>query len=199
MSDDGARRDLAFIRQVIEEGRGYVAIGAGHLVIWGTGMGAAALLHFAKLRGWPLPSGATIWQAAQTVAWIASIILGMAEDHRCKVRSLSTRLLPQLWLGLGIALTILYAGIRTLAPETESLLPASVAATMGIGFFVTGAACGYRWVQAVAALWWIAVPLCVALRHDSLLLPVLAALYLALLAIPGLLLLRHRAPLVIAA
>ncbi len=35
MTQDDAHRDLAFIRQVIEEGRGYAAIGAGYLVIWG--------------------------------------------------------------------------------------------------------------------------------------------------------------------
>ena len=48
MTEDDARRDLAFIRQVIEEGRGYAAIGAGYLVLWGV---LVAVLNFIPYLG----------------------------------------------------------------------------------------------------------------------------------------------------
>ncbi|MBI1775252.1 MAG: hypothetical protein HYR63_07895 [Proteobacteria bacterium] len=194
MTDDDARRDLAFIRQVIDEGRGYAAMGGGHLVIWGGLVGLAALAEYAGYAG-VLPSKpGLVWGSIYAIGWIASIALGVIDDQRAKVKSFATRLMPMLWLAAGISLTSLYLGARLLEAPIAVVMPAPAAVTMGLVFFVSSFLCGHTWLRWIALGWWLAGPLLLSLRQDSSILLVVAALNLGLLALPGLVLLRRPMP-----
>jgi hypothetical protein len=50
--DDAVRDEIAFIRSVIEEGRGYATDWSGDMLVWGVVIAAATLGHYAAVRGW---------------------------------------------------------------------------------------------------------------------------------------------------
>jgi hypothetical protein len=194
MTDDDARRDLAFIRQVIEEGRGYAGIGAGHLVIWGLLVALAAATEYAGYAGLLPSAPGLVWGSTYAVGWALSLALGWFEDQRAKVRSLSSRLVPMLWLAAGISLMTLYLGARLLGTPIAIVMPAPAAVVMGLVFFVTSFLCGFFWLRLVALGWWLSGPLLMAFSGSASILLIVAALNVFLLALPGLVLLKRPAP-----
>jgi hypothetical protein len=63
---------------------------------------------------------------------------------------------------------------------------------MGIGFFTSAAPANLAWMRWVAVGWWVGEIAIYALPHQDVVLPLMAVLWLLLLALPGLVLLRSR-------
>jgi len=196
MTDDALRDEIAFIRQAIEEGRGWASVHSPALVVWGVGMAIAYAGTYGCALGWWRIDANWIWAACVVPCWLYSMrgpagrLMGLAQD-RPAARPMA-RALQMLWLGCGIFLTIFAVAVILSGEMRDGWFGAVIAGVFGIGFFVSASLCNLPWVRLVAVGWWVGALAIYALRHRLEVLPLSAVLMLALMALPGFLLLRGR-------
>jgi hypothetical protein len=188
--------DIAFIRTAIEQGRGYAGGHSLDLLIWGTALAIGYLGTYATVRGW--------WAIPPSWLWILCIALPWLYSLR---RLPATRLFPlrtrahqppivqalqMLWFGCGIFLSTFSVAVTLGGDMRQGWFSAVAAGTFGIALFVSSYLCNLAWLRAVAVGWWGAALVLYAFRHRLEVLPLSAAVMLALLALPGFLLWRGR-------
>jgi hypothetical protein len=103
--------------------------------------------------------------------------------------------LRTLWFGVGICLTLTGLGGAFHGHMGAGWFDPFGAAAMGAGFFASAALCDLRWLcwlRWVAVAWWVGELGTFWLAGSMLSLPFSAALYVLLLAGPGLLLRLRR-------
>jgi hypothetical protein len=193
MNEDAAREDIAFIRRTIEQGRQVVGSWRADGVVWGVVIAAGYLGTYARVRGLWTVNPAWLWVACIVLPWLYSLRrLGgrLVGADSCPARSPMTVTLSMLWRGCGIALSILgFATLAIGARDTWWMNPA-VAGVLGLGFFVSSFLCNLTWMRWLAVAWW-AGELATVLWHGPESLLLMAVLMLALLAVPGLVLMRQ--------
>jgi hypothetical protein len=198
MTDDAVRDEIAFIRRAIEEGRGYATQWSSDILVWGVLVAAAALGNYATIRAWWAIEPRWLWAACVALGWIYCLRRSLSRllpgSPKPSVVRPMVRALQMLWVGCGIFLTTLYAACS----YTDDLLrqggwfAAVCAGVMGIGFFTSASLANLAWMRWVAVGWWVGEIAIYALRHQVEVLPLMAVLWLLLLALPGLVLLRSR-------
>lgn len=185
MDQREAERNLREIRRMMEEGRQVVASGGHHYVAWGFLITMALVLTWGMAtRGWDL-SPAWIWGGAVGGGWAFSIWAGYRWDRRAPVSNLAGRVLAGIWIGSGIAMTLV--GFLGGAPEAMevNVLLATESAILGAAYLATAAVQGSRWMMGLAAGWWVG-SVYMYLNSGLSVLLVMAALMVALYLVPGL-------------
>jgi hypothetical protein len=194
---DDARRDLATIKQAIEDGRLFAESGGGYMLIWGGAIGLAEFATYAAVRGWLpwlLMHLGAMWPICISLAWVATVLLIWRQCRVRRIHSLAGRALGMTWLGCGVTLSILYLSTVMTGGFEPGWFLAVVAGTMGIGFFASSYLCAYRWMRAVAVAWWLSEAAFFSLRADAEILVLSGAMMLLMLALPGAVLLRKPTP-----
>jgi len=194
--DDAVRDEIAFIRSVIEEGRGYASNWSGDMLVWGLLIAAAALGHYATIRGWWAVDPGWVWLLSVALGWVYSLQRRLrwmmaGAPAQLIVRPMA-RALRTLWVGCGIFLTSLYVVVSFAGDLPQGWLGAVSAGILGVGFFASAPLANLAWMRWVAVGWWIGEIVLYALRHRPEVLLVMTVLWLALLAVPGFVVLRSR-------
>ncbi len=194
--DDRVREDLAFIREAIEEGRGYATAGGRDMVVWGIAVAIGYLDSYAWRYGWSPIEPGWLWLATIGLPWLYSLrrVWGraFAGEPSPPRPSPLVAALRMLWLGLGIFLTTLGVAAVWAGAMRYGWFNAVVAGTLGSGFFATAALAGLPWLRWVAGAWWTGELAVFALRQTPEVQLLSAVLMLALLAAPGLALIARR-------
>jgi hypothetical protein len=191
VTDDQVRRDLAFIREAIEEGRAYATRCGPDLLVWGIAVTLGYLGTYAFVRGWSTRPPNLLWAAAIGVAWLYSLrrlASRLLSGGRAQQAGLAVVTLRLLWLGCGIFLTTLWLAAMWSGELRFGWFNAVVAGTLGVALFVTAQLASLPWLRWVAIAWWAGELVLYALRQRPEALLVAAALMLLLLAGPGLVL-----------
>jgi len=194
--DDAVRDEIAFIRAVIEEGRGYASNWSGDMLVWGVVIAAADLGTYAVVRGWWAVDPVWLWLWCVALGWIYSLrsrlrfLLPGAPKPRT-LRPMASAL-RMLWLGCGIALTSLLMVVVYSGDLEDGWLGAVSAGILGVGFFASASLANLAWMRLVAIGWWIGEIALYVLRQQPEVLLVMTTLWLLLLALPGFVLLRGR-------
>lgn len=193
MIGDQAREDIAFIRRAIEEGGAYAGACSPDVVVWGIGVALGYLATFAFVRGWSPVVPGLVWAVCIGLPWLYSLrgLARLAASARPRLGPMA-QALAMLWLGCGVFMTTLVAAAMWSGAARDGWLSAVASGVMGIAFFAGSWLANLPWLRWIALGWWVGELALFGLRHHAEALPLAAALYLLLLAGPGLVLLRRR-------
>lgn len=182
-----AREDLAVIRQLMEETRREVVDGGRHFVIWGLVATVGLVSTYLAALGRPLLDPRWVWVGLLAVGWTASVVVGLRDDRRARVRTAGRRILSVVWVSVAVTMTLI--GVAGMFGEVVSdrSLAGLLSVVIAAPVLVTAQLTGERWLMAVAAGWWLGggVMLFVPGLYA---LPLMASMALLLLAVPGLVL-----------
>jgi len=196
MTDDAVREDIAFIRRVIEEGRGYASARSPDLVVWGIAITVAYLGNYAAIRGWWSIDSNWLWALCTGAPWIYSmrrpIRRFLSGTSDCSARPPMGRALGMIWIGCGIVLSTLALALTYTGEIRAGWFSAVTAAIIGLAFFASSYLCNLAWMRWVAVAWWVGELVAYAFRHRPEVLLISAGLTFLLLAVPGAVLLYTR-------
>lgn len=149
------REDLAVIRRLMEESRRTLHGGRTRAMMWGVVVSLALVLTYAEAAfrvGLPV---LWIWVAAIGAGWVAHAWLSRRADRRSPVRTPTGRLVRAIWIGGGVAATVVgFGGSLSGAFPSAGALLAPVAAILGGCYYATGVACGSSAMRYFALGWW---------------------------------------------
>lgn len=192
-AERSAREDLATIRRLMEQSRGTVEAAGPHFVTWGVLITAALLISYANAIGSVAIDELWLWIGVVGLGWLLSIVIGARSSRDRTVRGPGGRIMASIWIGAGIALTLIgFVAAPTQAYTEAGALLGTVAAVLGAACFASGAVQDSRGFRLLASGWWVgAVAMFVWPGLGALL--VMAVLMLALQLVPGVwLILRSR-------
>ncbi len=143
--------------RMISENRDFFRQRSFHLLIWGALLSALYGVQSAVTLGYlPPVSGLDgwIWTITVVVAVLVSFLF--ERYHAISPTNILSRLLIQLWIGLGVALVIVgfLGGATALAPHPAH--SGALAAIVGVGFFVSALLVASLGILLLALLWWAA-------------------------------------------
>ena len=193
MIEEQAREDIAFIRRAIEEGSAYATARSPDMLVWGIAVALGYLGTYGFVRGWSAIAPKALWAVCIGLPWLYSLrrqlrrLVGGAPAARGPM----AQALSMLWLGCGVLLTTLAIACVWGGDSREGWFEAVVAGVLGTAFFASSWLANLPWLRWVAIAWWIGELAVFASRHNPETLLLSAALMLALLAGPGLLLLMR--------
>ncbi len=193
MIDEQAREDIAFIRRAIEEGSAYATACSPDMLVWGVAVAIGYLGTYGFIRGWSPIAPNALWAACIGLPWLYSLRrqLGRLLGSAPSARGPMAQALSMLWLGCGVLLTTLAIAVCWDGEIRQGWFDAVVAGVLGTAFFASSWLANLPWLRWVAIAWWIGELAIFASRHHPEMLLLAAALMLALLAGPGLLLLMR--------
>ncbi len=154
MEEFGAREQLAYIKNIMEETRREMGGYGGDFILWGilmiVGLVVTYLHVVFRLYG---PWTWVVWFVLVGTGWLLSIISFMKSKNR-RGTSHFTAIACRIWAGYGVAATILgFIGPMSGAYPPDYIV-AVVAAVMGAAYLGTGLLFGSRWLQGFAIGWW---------------------------------------------
>ena len=196
MDQDAAREDIAFIRRSIEQGRRIAGAWSPDMLVWGIAIAIGYFGTYARVRGYWTVEPYWLWLACILLPWAYSLrrlparLFARAPDAPAERRLTSP--LAMLWFACGIFLTILGLAAIFSGERNPWWINAAVAGVMGIGFFVSSFLSNMVWLRWVGIAWWAGEIAALALRDRAEGLLLAGALMLALVAVPGLILMRGR-------
>ena len=196
MDADAVREDIAFIRRSIEQGRRIAGAWSPDMLVWGIAIALGYFGTYARARGYWTINPNWLWLACILLPWAYSLrrlrgrLVGRAPDAPAERRLASP--LAMLWFACGIFLTILGLAAIFSGERNPWWINPAAAGVMGIGFFVSSYLSNVVWLRWVGIAWWAGELAALALRDrpEGLLLG--GALMLALVALPGFILMRGR-------
>ncbi|HTW34146.1 MAG TPA: hypothetical protein VMD53_05980 [Rhizomicrobium sp.] len=192
MVDRGVEADIAFIRNTLEEGRAYARRRSPDMAVWGLFVAAGYLATYAYVRHWSPVEPGMVWLAAIAIPWIYSLrrwwlgLFGMPVP--AQAASPMARAFAMLWLGCGISLMTLAVAANWGGVPGYHWYDAAAACILAIAFFAGSFLTNVVWLRLVAVAWWISAFVLYGLRNGEAVLLLGAAMMLAFLATPGLLL-----------
>lgn len=158
MSEDTSRaaEDLALIRRLMEDTQGVMRESGGHFMVWGALMTTALLTTWADVQGVVSIELTWIWLVAVGLGWIYSFGRGWRSHRSRRVTTLGGRVIMGIWVGHGIALTLLaFLGIGSGAIDPVVVNPV-FGAVFGAACFATSFVTRQGWLRWSAGLWWAA-------------------------------------------
>jgi hypothetical protein len=192
--EEQAREDIAFIRRAIEEGSAYATACSPDMLVWGIAVAIGYLGTYGFIRGWSPIAPKALWAVCIGLPWLYSLRRQLARlvGGASPARGPMAQALSMLWLGCGVLLTTLAIACVSSGDSREGWFDAVVAGVLGTAFFASSWLANLPWLRWVAIAWWAGELAIFASRHHSEVLLLAAALMLALLAGPGLVLLTRR-------
>jgi hypothetical protein len=198
MTDDQAREDIALIRTALDQGRAYATARSPAMMVWGLLIAAGYGGTWAFVTGRWAVRPDWLWGTLLALGWIFALrgVPGrIASGASPPLPRPLVAALRAVWFGLGIFLTLTYAAGLTIGGLEGDWMEPVAAGVLGAGFFASAPLCNLGWMRLVAVAWWVGEVAMYWLHGTAGALILGAALYLALLAGPGLVLrLRPRAP-----
>lgn len=181
--------DLALIRRMLEDAQQAAALDGRHLVLWGVLPAAVQAVQLALALAGAGQMARYAWVGAIAAGICGSTVLGFS--GRRHPTNLAVRLYCSAWVGLCLTIVLLFA----LALAGRGIEPAHLGvvapAATGFAFFVSAAIAGLGWLRWIALAWWAAAATVGLLGPGPLSGTVSIALYLGLMALPGLAIMRR--------
>ncbi len=147
MNHSSMSEDLSYVRDLAEAGEQSPLLGGRFLVMWGTLVSAAYLLHYATaagLFGWPDEAYGVIWGTFLVLGIAGQVVLIRSIRNKPGGNSVGNRSEATVWMAGGFALfayffSLIIKSFQTgvAAPGFESSLPI-VFAIYGVGLITTG-------------------------------------------------------------
>lgn len=191
MTDDQARADIALIRAAVDQGRAYALARGPDMIVWGLLVAAGYLGTWAIVTGHARIQPGLLWIVVLGIGWLFYALRRLPGREPPPPRRPLVVALRMLWLGIGICLTLTAVVGNLRGDMGLGWFDPFAAGVLGAGFFASAPLCDLPWLRWVAAAWWLGELAEFWLHGNILLLPFSAALYVMLLAGPGLVL-RHR-------
>jgi len=200
MTREEILQDLAYARSLAEEGRHAPLLGGAYFVFWGLLNAAAFTAHWAVLeQHLPYMNGAAflaVWLTYGVIAGVGMSLLAQRVRRKPGLTSIGVRAESAMWAGAGLA--ILAVVIGSLArmmiygdPTAPNAIFGAAFALYGAALFGTAKLSQQNWLAAFAWLSFaVAFTLCLFANQSWAYLNA-AAGSLAVLFIPGLILLRR--------
>lgn len=192
--EDKAREDIAFIGRAIEEGGAYATARSPDMLVWGIAVAIGYLATYGFIRGWSPIGPNAVWAVCIILPWVYSLrhVARHAIANEPVARRPMAQALAMLWLATGIFITMTVILAMATGAAREGWSSAVIAGAIGVGFFASSWLGNLTWLRWVAVGWWLGELALFALRHEAEALPLAAALYLLLLAVPGYILWSRR-------
>jgi hypothetical protein len=183
--------DVTLIRRLMSDAQGAVSETGIHQIWWGAWVAVALTVSWAASTGALDLGQGWIWIGFLLVGWIGGWVLGAWEDERSPVRTVAGRMTVSVWIGIGVAATIVGlagAGSGTIA---DGATQGVISALIGAGYFASGAATQLRWVRWLGVAWWVGATVMLVRPgpHTKL---VMAGMALAFNVVPGIVLFLRR-------
>jgi len=193
------REDIAFMRTLAQQGASGPIFGGSILLATGLIYAAASAAVWWATTRTPDPAHwmALIWGAAFCAhAVSAAVLILRLKERRIGRLDRSNRVFTLVWNGVGFAIfacMISFALTAQVAhiPAVLAGAPAVVLALYGVGWTATAGASKARWTWPIAGLSFLFAIACGALAGNQNLALLFAVAILALLALPGFLLVKR--------
>lgn len=193
--------DIAYMRELAEEGRKGPVLGASILfscgLIYSLAAVASWLIHSGRLAiTIPIPGGE--WWTAAAVQIPLVIVMSRRLRGHSRQANPSSRLFGMVWSSLGFAIFAFAVALGLLhwrfnAPMVWMAMPAVVTALYGAGWSMNACIVKRRWMHGVALISYTAAALTafmIDLPNSSGLLAYAAVIFL-IICVPGLILMRE--------
>jgi len=201
--------DLAYVRDVAEQGRSAPLLSGPFFLIWGGLTVVALLIHWAALQG--LIAALTqdrigfIWMAYGIVGAVFSAFARRNTGRKPGARSIANRVSANVWMAtaamiftyaIAMAASVAVAGAAdtldrsTLALRFDTILPLSFGG-YAVAFYVTGQMGDVRWMSWASGASLLATAVCVFLLGQPALYLFAAVFVTLVVVIPGALLARQ--------
>ena len=188
-----AEEDLALIRRLMEQSRGTVEAAGPHFVIWGVLITLALVGSYANAVGAVELDELWLWTGTVGIGWLASLFVGTRTARRSAVRGVGGRIMAAIWIGTGIALTLLgFVGAPVQAFTEAGALLGAMSACIGAACFASAAVQSSSGFRVLAAGWWLGAA-AMFVWEGLVAVLLMAGLMVALHLVPGVwLILRSR-------
>lgn len=191
--------DIAWMRNLAEEGGRAPMRGASILMSAGLIYGAASLINWAAIVDLlPITGGQIgfIWIGA-TLAFFAALFLGLRNMRKDGVKTAANRASGVVWSGLGWGIFTLFLSLMALSFRLEtqalvvfSLIPSIIMVFYGVGWAVSAAMHRSRPLWALSIGSFAAAPILALFAGQAAQYLAYAAALFLLMALPGVLLMR---------
>ena len=198
---DNAPADIAWMRQLAEEGARGPMRGASILMAAGLVYGLTGLIHWSVVAGLvAMPTGVftALWGVA-TVLFLAILIVLLWRRRQCGVVTAANRAYGAAWRAVGWGIFALLSAMTLVASRSGgvsaiillALLPSVIMVFYGMGWAVTAAMMKSRPLWGLAIASFVAAPLLGLLAGQDVQYLAYGAALLLLMALPGWLLMRQ--------
>ena len=200
MSQEELIRDVAYARALAEEGRRAPLLGGAYLVFWGLLNAAAFAGHWAILSGLApdieASPFAVLWLGYGVAAAAGMVVLRSRARAKPGLGSVGARAEQSIWNGSALALgAIVLGSIARMTLDQDVYAPNAIFgaafAIYGIALFGVARLSGHTWLTGFALVSAATAALLCAFANQPWAYLVAAAGALAVLAAPGLVLLRR--------
>jgi hypothetical protein len=186
MEESKAAEDLAFIRKIMDESSSFAEAGGDYFVIWGAMTGLAMLATWAIASHYLPGTGQVIW-GGWVAAFAAGSLLSYARGRRHKhsvVANNVNRQIGAAWFAVGMPMLLLFFVGQSYGLLRPHSIPATAAALLGTGIYMTGTLAKIGWLRNLAFVWWVASIALMIVQGATVFL-VYALLVFALYVLPG--------------
>ena len=181
------QQDLAYIRQVMEQTRRFTVISGSYMIVWGLLISAGLGFDLWELHtGARIPDG-DIWLGLIVAGWLLTFWLQRREARYEPVASYASRLIGQIWLACGVAMTVAFTVGAMTGAVPGSSDGGLMALFVGIGVFMTGVLTGMAWFRNLA-LGWLTASIAMFVWHGQAAMWISLGLLLGLFVVPGVIL-----------
>lgn len=181
-----AAEDLAFIRKIMDESSSFAEVGGDQFIAWGSVTGLAMLVTWGIAARYLPGTGTTIW-----ALWFVALAVGFLlsywrsrQQRRRPVSNSTNRQIGAVWFAVGMPMLLLFFVGQSYELLRPQAIPATAAALLGTGVYLTGTLARIGWLRNLAFVWWVA-SIGLMLVHGATVFLVYGLLVLALYVLPG--------------
>jgi len=193
--------DIAWLRQLAEEGRRTPMKGAAILMAAGVIYGSASVLHWTVASGvLALPAAALnlLWLAATVIFLLVVAIVSMRLRGAGGVRTTASRGANAAWTAVGWGIFALFTSLGVIGSRMGadgvglllSIVPSAIMVFYGLGWAVTATLQKSRALSGLAVASFVAAPLLATMAGMTVQYLAYGAALFVLMALPGYLLMR---------
>lgn len=186
MQESKAAEDLAFIRKIMDESSSFAEAGGDYFVIWGAVTGIAMLTTWAIASRYLPGTGQMIWGV-----WVVALVMGLLlsawrgrRKARPPVSNSANRQIGAVWFAVGMPMLLLFFVGQSYELLRAQAIPATAAALLGTGIYLTGTLAKIGWLRNLAFIWWLA-SIALMLVQGATVFLVYALLVFTLYVLPG--------------
>ena len=191
MEESKAAEDLAFIRKIMDESSAFAEAGGDQFVVWGTVTGLGMLGTWAIASRYLPGAGTTIW-----TLWVVALAAGFLlsywrsrQQKKAPVTNSVNRRIGAVWFAVGMPMLLLFFVGQSFDVLRPQAIPATAAALLGTGIYLTGTLARINWLRNLAFVWWLA-SIALMRVHGATVFLVYAVLVFTLYVLPGIKLMR---------
>ncbi len=154
-STEQARKDIEFIKSMIQEGRSLLIENGSAFIIWGIAIpiGTACSYLLPLVTRSPL-AFAALWAGILLIGFAAFFLIMRGTPRSMMNASYAGKIHGMTWLGATAAMTVTGIGYFFGKMGLNAFIGV-IAGVIGCAYLVSGAITRYRWLIALSFAWWI--------------------------------------------